>query len=77
MSSTARRKPAPPRALDTSALAEITAALSASRDPDRVLELVAASAARLFRCQHTVICLLREVSHQQLELTRADGLSIS
>ena len=75
MSSTPRRKTIPHRALNTSVLAEITAALSASRDPDRVLELVASSAVRLFGCRHTTICLLREASHQHLDLIRADGLS--
>lgn len=58
-----------------SALADITAALSASHDPDRVLELVCESAARLFNCQKTALSLLREENHQNLELARTEGLS--
>jgi NtrC-family two-component system sensor histidine kinase KinB len=60
-----------------SALADITAALSASRDPERVLELVSESAVRLFSCSHTAIALLREDNHQVLELTRTHGLGVA
>lgn len=57
------------------ALADITAALSASRDPDRVLQLVCESAGRLFDCHKIALSLLREENHQNLELVRAEGLS--
>lgn len=57
------------------ALADITAALSASRDPDRVLALVCESAGRLYDCQKIALSLLREENHQNLELVLAEGLS--
>jgi two-component system, NtrC family, sensor histidine kinase KinB len=68
----------PRRVADTSpisTLAEVSIALSASRDPDRVLELVAQSAERLFGCERAAIALLRDDSHQRLELAYASGLS--
>lgn len=75
MSPPRRPKALPPRKFDLAALAEITALLSASRDPDRVLELVSSSAARLFGCQKTAIFILRDEQHQRLDLIRAEGLS--
>lgn len=56
-------------------LAEISIALSASRDPDRVLAVVAESAARLSGCQRSAICLLRHDSHQRLEVAYTTGVS--
>ncbi len=63
------------RASELATLAEVTTAMSASRDPDHVLELIAQSATRLFNCQKSAIFLPREDNHQILELTRAEGLS--
>lgn len=63
------------RASELATLAQVTSAMTASRDPDHVLELVADSAVRLFKCEKSAIFLLREDNHQILELTRADGLS--
>lgn len=58
-------------------MAEVSIALSASRDPERVLEVVADSAVRLFDCQHSVIALLRNDSHQRLEIAHTTGVSDS
>src|SRR5258708_2888361 len=69
------RHSADPSSIST--LAEVSIALSASRDPDRVLELVAQSAHRLFGSDHSAIALLREDSHQRLELAFTSGLSKS
>jgi len=62
------------RATELAALAESTAAMSAARDPDRVLELVIESAARLFQNQKSAIYLLREDNHQIMDLARASNL---
>lgn len=70
-----RAAPAARRQATVASLARASIALGGSRDPERILQLVADSARGLFDNQQTSIALLREDSHQRLELAFTEGLS--
>lgn len=62
------------RAAELSTLTEISATMSSSLDPERVLELVCSSVIRVFNAQKSAIFLLSE-DRRTLELARANGLT--
>ncbi|MBI5292816.1 MAG: GAF domain-containing protein, partial [Chloroflexi bacterium] len=62
------------RAAELSTLTEISTAMAASLDPERVLELVCSSVIRVFSAQKSAIFLLTE-DRQTLVLARAKGLT--
>ncbi|MBI3244126.1 MAG: GAF domain-containing protein [Chloroflexi bacterium] len=62
------------RATELATLTEISAAISASLDPERVLELVCSSVNRVFNAEKSAIFLL-DKNRQVLELARAKGLT--
>jgi len=62
------------RATELATLTEISAAMSASLDPEHVLELVCSSVNRVFNAEKSAIFLL-DKSRRTLELARAKGLT--
>lgn len=62
------------RATELATLTEISAAMSASLDPERVLELVCSSVNRVFNAEKSAIFLLNK-ERRILELARAKGLT--
>lgn len=62
------------RAAELSTLTEISTAMAASLDPERVLKLVCSSVIRVFSAQKSAIFLLTE-DRQTLVLARAKGLT--
>lgn len=62
------------RAAELSTLTEISATMSSSLDPERVLELVCSSVIRVFNAQKSAIFLLSE-DRRTLELARSNGLT--
>lgn len=62
------------RATELATLTRISALMSATLDPERVLELVCASILDVMRCQKSAIFLLAE-DRRELYLARAEGMS--